>query len=374
MSRNRILGDPKTQSELDGPSLATEDDDAPPKISWLGRLVRNVTNRTVPDHERARELRRAVRKQDVATAEKLLSEGVGVYEDQEASLGCIATRRGDLDMIDLLIRAGVDINQADRRSRDHKSRTPLMEAARRGWEEGVGCLLAAKANTEVADETGSTALSLAVRAGKINVVRQLLRAGANPNGTGSADRPQLTPLHEAASEDIVDLLLSAGASPLAKDRQEYSPLHLHARAGRVGVVKRLLAGGADPNALDRNRRTPIFMIGQKGDSLGTLEVLVDAGADLDVVDKEQNSFVHLICARAEEPRVFERLAALRPMLFSKQNHVGETPRDILNIRGFHDLASRLARTEDERRIKGEFVAPQRQSLMAAAKGLAEKKT
>lgn len=371
MARN-IFGDPKTQSQMDGPSLANDDDDAP-RVSWLGKLVRGALHKPLPDQERTRQLRRAVRAQDLNTAEKLLSEGVGVFEDQEASLGCIATRRGDLAMLDLLIRAGVDINQADRRSRDHKSRTPLMEAARKGWEEGVESLLAARANTEVADETGATALSLAVRSGKAGVAKMLLRAGANPNGTGSIDRSQLTPLHEAASEDIVDALLAAGAEPKVKDRQGFTPLHYHARAGRVSVVNRLLAAGSDINAPDRNFRTPIFMVGQKGDSLGTLDALVSAGADLDVVDREQNTFVHLICARAEDPRVFERLAALRPQFFSKQNHVGETPRDILNVRNFRDIAARLALTEEDRRRKGEFIQPERKSLFAAAKALEEKK-
>ena len=369
MARN-IFGDPKTQSQIDGPSLANDDDEGP-KVSWLGKLVRGALHKEVPDHERARELRRAVRSQDLNTAEKLLSEGVGVFEDQEASLGCIATRREDLGMLDLLIRAGVDINQADRRSRDHKSRTPLMEAARKGWEEGVESLLAAKANTEVADETGATALSLAVRGGKVDVVKLLLRAGANPNGTGSIDRPQLTPLHEAANEDLVDVLIAAGAETRVKDRQGFTPLHYHSRAGRISVVKRLLSSGSDINAPDRNFRTPIFMVGQKGDSLGTLDALVAAGADLDVVDREQNTFVHLICARAEDPRVFERLAALRPHFFSKQNHVGESPRDILNVRGFRDIASRLAMTEEDRRRKGEFIQPERKSLLAAAAAKAQ---
>ena len=368
MARN-IFGDPKTQSQIDGPSLASEDD-YPPKVSWLGRLVRNIRHTEVPDAERARELRRAVRSQDHKTAEKLLAGGVGVYEDQEASLGCIAARRSDQEMLDLLIRAGVDINQADRRSRDHKSRTPLMEASRKGWEEGIKLLLDAKANTEVADETGATALSLAVRGGKISAARQLLSAGANPNGTGGPDHQQMVPLHEAANEEMVDALLSAGAYVNARDRQGFTALHYHARAGRVGIMRRLLAANADVDALDKNNRSPLFMIGQRGDCLGALNTMIEGGANLDLIDREQNTFVHLVCARTEDPRVFELLVGVRPLMFSRQNQVGETPRDILNVRGYRELATRLTTTDEERRRKGDFVAPERRNLMAAARTLA----
>ena len=367
MARN-IFGDPKTQSQIDGPSLASEDD-APPKVSWLGRLVRNITHADIPDAERARELRRAVRGQDHKTAEKLLAGGVGVYEDQEASLGCIAARRSDQEMLDLLIRAGVDINQADRRSRDHKSRTPLMEASRKGWEEGIKLLLDAKANTEVADETGATALSLAVRGGKISAVRQLLAAGANPNGTGGPDQQQMVPLHEAANEEMVDALLNAGAYVNARDRQGFTALHYHARAGRVGIMRRLLAAKADVDALDKNNRSPLFMIGQRGDCLGALNAMIEGGANLDLIDREQNTFIHLVCARAEDPRVFELLVGARPLMFSRQNQVGETPRDILNVRGYREMATRLTMTDEERRRKGDFVAPERRNLMAAARTL-----
>lgn len=369
MARN-IFGDPKTQSQIDGPSLATDDDEVP-NVSWLGKIVRTITKAQPPDVERARELRRAVRSQDHKTAEKLLSGGVGVYEDQEASLGCIATRRSDREMLDLLIRAGVDINQADRRSRDHKSRTPLMEAARKGWEDGIQLLLDAKANTEVADETGATALCLAVRGGKTASAKKLLEAGANPNGTGGPDHQQMVPLHEAANDEMVEALINAGAYVNAKDRQNFTPLHYHARAGRLSILRRLLAAGADANALDKNNRTPIFMVGQRGDSLGSLNLLIEHGANLDVVDREQNTFIHLICARAEDPKVFELLASLKPLMFSRQNQVGETPRDILSVRGYRDLASRLTMTDDERRRKGDFVAPERRSLMSAAKSLSQ---
>lgn len=368
MPRN-IFGDPKTQSQIDGPSLATEDDDSHPKVSWLGRLVRNIKHTQIPDAERARELRRAVRGQEHKVAEKLLAGGVGVYEDQEASLGCIATRRSDQDMLDLLIRAGVDINQADRRSRDHKSRTPLMEAARKGWEDGIQLLLDANANTEVADETGATALSLAVRVGKITAVRRLLSAGANPNGTGGPDQQQIVPLHESANEELVDALLNAGAYVNARDRQGFTALHYHARAGRVGIMRRLISAGADVDALDKNNRSPLFMIGQRGDCLGTLNVMIESGANLDLIDREQNTFIHLICARAEDPRVFEMLVGVRPLMFARQNKVGETPRDILNVRGYREMATRLTMTEDERRRKGDFVAPERRNLMAAARNL-----
>lgn len=364
MTRNRITGDPSTQTQMDGPSLMSEDDRATGvKGSWLSRMARGVIQSQPTEHERARALRRAVRSRDIDLARGLLSGGAGVFEDQEASLGCIASRRQDFHMLDLLIRAGVDINQPDRRSRDHKSRTPLMEAARKGWREGVELLLAARANTEVADEGGATALCLAVRGGKLSVVKRLLRAKAKPNGTGGLDHQQLTPLHEAANEEIVEVLISAGAAPNCRDRQGFTPLHYQSRAGRVRVMNCLITAKADVNAIDNNGRTPLFMVGQRGDSLLAFETLLSAGASLDILDREQNSFIHLICARAEDPRIFERLVSLRKSLFSKQNHVGETPREILSMRGFKDIANSLSMPVVGRPHNNDFVVPARRNLL-----------
>lgn len=362
MTGKRYLpGDPRTQSDHAFTETAASEEAAEERLSWIGTLLRRVRGAPVTTVDRARVLRQAVRDQDLKKVEQMLSSGVDLYEDQEASLPCIATRRQNLELLDLLMRAGVDINQADRRGKTHKSRTPLMEAARRGWKEGVDALIAAKAKFDITDETGATALQLAVRASHLPVVELMLKRGADPN-PARALGATLTCLHEAASMEIVRMLVEAGAQVDAPDRQGLTPLHYHARAGRVELVDYLLTLGADPNAPDKTGRTPVFFIGQKGDGLGVLNSLHEAGARFDLADKEENNCAHLICARADQRALFTRLAELAPGLFIKTNHVGETPRSILMVRGYRDLAPNLGVTEDERRARGEFIEPPLQSL------------
>lgn len=362
MTGKRYLpGDPRTKSDQAFTETVASEETAEEQVGWLGSLLRRVRGVPVSSVDRARVLRQAVRDQDLEKVEQLLSSGVDLYEDQEASLPCIAARRQNLDLLDLLMRAGVDINQADRRGKTHKSRTPLMEAARRGWLEGVDALITAKARFDIADETGATALQLAVRASHLDVVEMMLRRGADPNPPRAQER-SLTCLHEAASMPIVRLLIEAAADINAPDRQGLTPLHYHARAGRVELVQYLLTLGADPNLQDKSGRTPVFYIGQKGDGLGVLEALHAAGARLDLADKEENNCAHLICARADQRALFSRLAELAPGLFVGQNHVGETPRSILTMHGYGDLAPKLGLTEEERRRRGEFIEPPVQSL------------
>lgn len=361
MSRRYLPGDPHTLSENEFTETEVSEEVSLENVGFLRRAMARLKGEPLTEADRARALRQAIRDQDVNRAENLLSGGVDLFEEQEASLLCIAARRQNLAMVDLLLRAGVDVNQADHRGSRHKSRTPLMEAARRGWTEGVDALLSAGAKTGILDEVGASALHLAVRASRVEVVELLLRNGADPNpprGKG----PTLSCVHEAASLDILRLLIEHGAHPDLPDRAQMTPLHFHARTARLEVLRMLLELGADPNARDKHGRTPAFYIGQKGNGLATLNLLVEHGADLAVRDKENNTCTHLICARADQTALFERLAELCPQNFHTTNHAGETPRDILSVRGHRDLALGLAVTVEERRARGEFIEPEAVTL------------
>jgi ankyrin repeat protein len=362
MNGKRYLpGDPRTQSENDFTETAASEEAGEEQVGLFGSLMRRIKGAPITSADKAKALRQAVRDQDIKKVELLLGSGVDLYEDQEASLPCIAARRQNLEMLDLLMRAGVDINQADRRGKAHKSRTPLMEAARRGWIEGIDALLVAKARQDIVDETGATALQLAVRSGRLAAVEHMLRRGADPNSARSLG-PTLTCMHEAAFIEMTKLLVEAGAEVDAKDRQGLTPLHYQARAGRLSVIQYLLDLGADPNATDKSGRTPAFFIGQKGDGLGALNLLIAADADLSRVDKEENNCAHLMCARSDQESLFKRLAEAAPGLFAMTNHVGETPRSILTMRGFHTLAGQVGVTTEERRLRGEFIEPPTRSL------------
>lgn len=347
-ANRRHAQESQEQSELEISAITTSDDydhQAPGLGGIVSRLFKLPWVGSEPaDHDRGRALRKAVRAEDIPRIKKMLKEGVGVNESQEASLACIATRRRNLELLDLLKEAGVDLNQGDRRNRASRTRTPLQEAARKGWAEGVEYLIKARVDLDAEDDVGATALTLAVRAGKHGVAKKLLVAGASASGGKSA---RMAPLHEAASPEMATLLLEHGADLETRDRGGATALHHQARAGRADMVDFLLVSGADLEAKDERGRTALFCPGAKGEVLSIFQKLLGKGADASVRDLEMNTFIHLAATRCVSPKVLEWLYEKKPELWAIKNKSGETPLDIITSRAFIPLSMRI-KAEQER--------------------------
>ena len=349
-----------TTDPTEGPSEISELAERRGLTSLVGRLFRLSWADSEPvDHDRGRELRRAVRGEDVARVRKMLRDGVGVNESQEASLACIATRRRNLELLEVLIDAGVDLNQPDRRNRASRSRTPLQEAARKGWVDGVELLLRSGAKVDIEDEVGATALLLSVRSNRPACAQRLLAAGANPAGGKTA---RLGPLHEASTPEMATLLLDAGADLSQRDASGATALHHQAKAGRPLMIDFLLSRGASIDAVDDRGRSPLFFCGAKGDAIAVFERLIKAGADLSIRDEEMNSFLHLACTRCLNAKVLEALHPLTPGIWQVKNRTGETPVDILKARGLQALVERVEAANKEQERKASVVQAKRYSL------------
>lgn len=90
-----------------------------------------------------------------------------------------AARDGDLETVQRLIEAGVDVD-----ARDRYGQTALMRAAHGGHRAVVERLVARGAELDVTAKFNLTALMLAVIAGHAAVVRVLAAAGADPSVRG----------------------------------------------------------------------------------------------------------------------------------------------------------------------------------------------
>lgn len=157
-----------------------------------------------------------------------------------------ATQKGHLDVVQLLVEAGADINYrgfmgktalhvaVERNRRNLVSYlsqqaadpniaslagiTPLMEAAKMGNRYIVTSLLQAEANpniieqpdlgyaSESSESTGMTALMFAARSGHDDVVSQLLQAGAERNIHNSDGKRALDEAVDAGYDEVVQLL------------------------------------------------------------------------------------------------------------------------------------------------------------------------
>ncbi len=120
---------------------------------------------------------------------------------------------GDSEALHVLLARNADADDTDR-----EGRTPLIEAAWRGYPGIVRALVKAGAKLDSQDAGGKSALSWAAINGHAGVISELAAAGAEVDAT---DREGFTPLMRAAWNghlDAVRALVRAGADPTARNR------------------------------------------------------------------------------------------------------------------------------------------------------------
>jgi len=155
-----------------------------------------------------------------------------------------AASRGDIDVVQQLLRAGADVSAAQ-----GDGMTALHWAADRGDTELAEMLIYAGANLEAGTRIGHyTALHIATRQGRIGVAKALINAGANV--LAATTNSGVMPIHLAAASgnaDLTQALLEAGADVNAVEGAwGQTPLVFASAANRVEVMNVLLDAGADP--------------------------------------------------------------------------------------------------------------------------------
>jgi ankyrin repeat protein len=280
---------------------------------------------------------------------------------------CYAARRGDLEVVRLLLAAGADANAIEA-----KNFTALQQAANRGQAAVVELLLNEGAEIDVRTPEGFTALHQATFNDHANAVRVLLAHGANIEARDSwgstpllhaairdcvramdvllGERAEVdargtdgrTSLHQAADlghARVAELLLARGADANTRVAEDLTSLHLAASKGHENVVRVLLAHGADINVRDKKGVTPLFQAAVNGHS-HVAEVLIENGADLNARSFKEG-FTSLDIAAANGREKVVRVLLAHGANVNTQNNFGATPLIMAAMKGHSEVVDLL---------------------------------
>ncbi|VDL90626.1 unnamed protein product [Schistocephalus solidus] len=153
--------------------------------------------------------------------------------------------------------------------------TPLHIAARRGDLKILQTLIRHNANLNARNFNGETALHSAVRKDGESAMRLLLDAGADVNARDSVSRQLLKVVNVQHDHRPYDY------SRVYADG--VTALHLAVSLGSLYAVKLLLLRKADPNKREKNGRTPLRRACEEG-QLIVIQSLIEAGAEVDEID------------------------------------------------------------------------------------------
>lgn len=211
---------------------------------------------------------------------------------------CEACAKGELEKVARLLRvSSLDVNRGD-----YDMRRGIHLAACEGHVEVLELLIAAGADVNVQDRYGGTPLADALRHKQRRAGSFLHANGARLLFTDAAER-LCTAAADADGHDMLEMLLEYNSDVNAADYDSRTPLMLAAAEGHTEHVRLLLQRNADVNLRDRWGATALcgaFVGGFRDCS----RQLLDHGGDLGGFDKAG----HLCTAAAEgNVEVLQRL-------------------------------------------------------------------
>ncbi|MBO5285086.1 MAG: ankyrin repeat domain-containing protein, partial [Alphaproteobacteria bacterium] len=193
-------------------------------------------------------------------------------------------KREALEMTEMLIEAGADVNE-----RDDFGRTPLMEACKRADVTAVEFLLAHGALINLQDKEQKTALMYAAeyagRESNLQIIKMLLAKGADVNIENALGETALMIASQTEEgEAAIKLLLNKGADINKQAVRGGGALHdaynfADNIYGDKNTFDVLLEAGADINQGDNQGRTVLMEAVQNND-LAMVRKLLEKGADV----------------------------------------------------------------------------------------------
>ncbi len=278
------------------------------------KLLKNGASPDATSRTGISPLMQAARSSQSEIARLLIEAGasVGIRDKREGYTALMhAAEQGNEKVLEVLLKAGADVNQADSK----RGLTPLMLAANRltgfpillellaagadindqandGWtatmaatakknHDALEVLILNGANLTIETDDNRSAYSIAASANALKAMRLLTSASAQAND-GDALAESLHAGAASGSTDVVQHLLSVGLNPDHFNRNGLTALHSAILSGKAETVAAVLKGNASPDARTKKDGHTALMLAANRDMLSTVELLLKAGANVDI--------------------------------------------------------------------------------------------
>ena len=215
----------------------------------------------------------------------------GIRQYQPATLAEAVVLR-NATAIENFLALGVEPNDPEA-----DGTTPLMRAVSGQMPNTAQLLISAGADVRKANSYGVTALYIAARAGDAVATRMLLAAGADANvALPTSGETVLMTAAKAGNADVVRALLTGGAEDVSlSELADARAAALVAEgAGYSAPANPAVPNNyADVNARERLYGRTALMIAALEGHLEVARLLVEAGADFNIVDEENSTALTL---------------------------------------------------------------------------------
>ncbi|XP_062609752.1 ankyrin repeat and SOCS box protein 8-like isoform X2 [Saccostrea cucullata] len=204
--------------------------------------------------------------------------------------------------------------------------TPLHIACLHSNIEVIRLLLNHDADVNVKDSTNRTPLHYATLANRSDVVNLCIENGADVNHQTSSGKTALMYAVQEKNLAIVQAIVDAGADVSLKDVKGGTALEIcllsGGRTANTDIVKALLQAGSDPNAENLYKATPLMLAAGTG-QLEVINLLLDAGADINHEDNKGKTAFNICCEHTRMPKA-GRLLISRGADINHRDHAGKT--------------------------------------------------
>jgi ankyrin repeat protein len=265
-------------------------------------LMTDATALNSVDDDGRTALMTAVIKDDLTSIQRLLEAGADTTLKDKSGHTSL-----HIALFEVEKHSAAKILMADKaalNSVDSGGRTALMIAVRKGDLNSMQMLLKAGADTTAIDKHGDTALHIAMyESDCLSCAEVLMTYKAALNSVNDAGRTALMTAVEKEDLTSLQMLLQAGADTALKDKRGFTAIHIALFERKCqSVAEILMADRTALNSVDDDGKSALMIAIEKND-MTILERLLQAGADTTLKDKNGHTALHIALFEVEKHSV-----------------------------------------------------------------------